>query len=87
MSDDKLNGNANMVLHNRTRNIMRLDGYNDASGKPLVLGTEADRGIVGAPQPEATVKVSELRKMMENPALAYMLDEGKELEAKRPFSL
>ncbi len=82
----EINGNTNMVLHNRTRSIMALDGFVDSEGAPLVLGIESDRGIVNAPQPEVTVKMSELRKMKSNPALAAMLDEGTELEAKRPFS-
>lgn len=87
MADDKLNGNATMTIHNRTKNVMCLDGFKDVDGRPVVLGIEADRGIIGAPQPTATVKVSEVRKMMENPALAYMLEESRELEIKRPFHI
>lgn len=88
MADDKLNGNAKMILHNRTRNIINLDGFTDYQGQPLVLGTEADRGLIGVPQPEAEVKVADLRKMRENPTLAAMMDDHpRQIEAKQPFRL
>ncbi len=89
---EKLNGNAKLTLFNRSSNIIRISGFKDVEGNALVLGTEADRGIVGAPQPEAKITVATLREMRKNKALDYMFTgdgkgRGKTLEAKQPFAI
>jgi hypothetical protein len=82
-----LNDTARLHLHNRSKNIIRLDGFVDAEGNALVVGVEADRGLIGAPQPVVSVTAGELRKMSAHPAIDAMLNDPNCLEAKQPFSL
>lgn len=34
---EKLNGNQRVVLHNRTKNIINLESFQDVDGKPIIL--------------------------------------------------
>lgn len=80
----EVNGNTRVKLTNTTRNIIVLDDFKDVNGAPVVLGTEADRGIIGAPQPSVTVTLATARKMRENPALGAMLEDT--IRVSTPFS-
>lgn len=82
----ELAGNAQLILSNRTKNIIRIDGHVDTAGAPLVLGIESDRGVVGAPQPEVKITAAEYKKMSENRAIQGMLD-GRMIDVRRPFDI
>lgn len=83
----EVNNNANLKIYNTSKNIIALDGFKDREGKDIVLGIEGDRGIVGAPQPEATISGATFKTMMENPAIQAMVDDPKgPLNVRRPFT-